>query len=133
MVTEVVSFGTITPAGSANRKPGASENAAAQSQDQQKPVEATAFESSLASQEQKAAAEREQKEREKDRQAPQLDSLALDSTRLSILQDAASKRFVYRGLNVVTKEVERQYPSESELRRSALLRELRGSFIDELS
>ena len=132
MVTEVVSFGTVNPAGSANRKPAATENSAAPGSGEQN-AEAAAF-AAQANREQKAAVEREQKEREKERTSPQLDTaLALDSTRLSILQDAGSKRFVYRGLNVVTKEVERQYPTDSELRRSALLRELRGSFIDELS
>lgn len=132
MVTEVVSFGTVNPAGSANRKPAATDESAAPASGQQN-AEATAL-AAQANQEQKANAEREQKQREQERTSPQLDTaLAIDSTRLSILQDANSKRFVYRGLNVVTKEVERQYPSDSELRRSALLRELRGSFVDELS
>lgn len=132
MVTEVVSFGTINPAGSASRKPAATDQSAAPAGTQES-AEATAF-AAPANKEQKAAAEREQKDREQEPTSPQLDAaLAIDSTRLSILQDAGSKRFVYRGLNVVTKEVERQYPTESELRRSAMLRELRGSFVDELS
>jgi hypothetical protein len=55
----------------------------------------------------------------------------LGGTRLSILQDTATERFVYRGVNSVTKEVERQFPSDAELARSAFLRELQGSFVDE--
>ena len=35
----------------------------------------------------------------------------LGGARLSILQDSATDHFVYRGINLITKEVERQYPS----------------------
>ena len=55
----------------------------------------------------------------------------LGGTRLSILQDSTTERFVYRGLNSITKEVERQFPTESELARSAFLQEIKGSFVDE--
>jgi len=55
----------------------------------------------------------------------------LGGTRLSILQDSATQRFVYRGVNAVTKEVERQFPTDAELARSAFLQEIRGSKIDE--
>jgi len=55
----------------------------------------------------------------------------LGGTRLSILQDSTTERFVYRGLNSITKEVERQFPTEAELARSAFLREIKGSFVDE--
>lgn len=55
----------------------------------------------------------------------------LGGTRLSILQDTATERFVYRGVNAVTKEVERQFPSDADLARSAFLQELRGSVLDE--
>lgn len=57
----------------------------------------------------------------------------LGGTRLSILQDSTTERFVYRGLNSITKEVERQFPTESELAVSAFLREIKGSFVDEKS
>ena len=55
----------------------------------------------------------------------------LGGTRLSILQDPATERFVYRGLNSITKEVEDQYPSEKELATSAFLREVRGTLVNE--
>jgi len=57
----------------------------------------------------------------------------LGGTRLSILQDSTTERFVYRGLNSITKEVERQFPTESELAVSAFFREIKGSFVDEQS
>jgi hypothetical protein len=55
----------------------------------------------------------------------------LGGTRLSILQDTVTERFVYRGVNAVTKEVERQFPSDADLARSAFLRKIQGSFVDE--
>jgi len=70
--------------------------------------------------------------KEEPRRKPVGSSLAdLGGTRLSILQDSTTERFVYRGLNSVTKEVERQFPTEADLARSAFLREIKGSFVDE--
>ena len=54
----------------------------------------------------------------------------LDGRRLSILQDRESQRFVYRGVNASTHEIEAQYPSESDLARGAVLRDLAGTFFD---
>jgi hypothetical protein len=55
----------------------------------------------------------------------------LGGTRLSILQDPATERFVYRGLNSITKEVEGQFPSEKELATSTFFREIKGTLVDE--
>ena len=72
--------------------------------------------------------------KEEPRRKPVGSSLAdLGGTRLSILQDSTTERFVYRGLNSITKEVERQFPTESELAVSAFFREIKGSFVDEQS
>ncbi len=81
---------------------------------------------------QNANDEAQEEPKEEPRRKPVGSSLAdLGGTRLSILQDSATARYVYRGLNAVTKEVERQFPSESELARSAFLQEIKGSFVDE--
>ena len=59
------------------------------------------------------------------------DSLAdLGGTRLSLLQDPATERFVHRGLNSITKEGGRQYASEKELVTSVFLREVKGARVD---
>jgi len=79
-----------------------------------------------------AQEEPKEEPKEEQRRRPVGSSLAdLGGTRLSILQDTATARYVYRGLNAVTKEVERQFPTESELARSAFLQEIKGSFVDE--
>ncbi|MEK9945052.1 MAG: hypothetical protein VW999_03605 [Alphaproteobacteria bacterium] len=81
---------------------------------------------------QNANDEAQDEPKEEPRRKPVGSSLAdLGGTRLSILQDSTTERFVYRGLNSVTKEVERQFPTEADLARSAFLREIKGSFVDE--
>lgn len=75
---------------------------------------------------QNATDDAEDKRKEAPRQKPARPSLAdLGGTRLSILQDEASERFVYRGIDAETREVVRQVPSEAELARAAYLRQLR--------
>ena len=54
-----------------------------------------------------------------------------DRLRLGILLHEDTGRFVYRGINSTTQEVERQYPPEDVLRRLAYLRELSGKLIDQ--
>ena len=81
---------------------------------------------------QNANDEAQDEPKEEPRRKPVGSSLAdLGGTRLSILQDSTTERFVHRGLNSVTKEVERQFPTEADLARSAFLREIKGSFVDE--
>jgi hypothetical protein len=81
---------------------------------------------------QNANDEAQDEPKEEPRRKPVGSSLAdLGGTRLSILQDSTTERFVYRGLNSITKEVERQFPTEADLARSAFLREIKGSFVDE--
>ena len=64
---------------------------------------------------------------------PSVSSLVdLGGRRLSILQDKPTQRFVYRGLNKVTREVERQIPTDDELERIAFLRKLSGRNIDKV-
>ena len=50
--------------------------------------------------------------------------------RLSIGHDDDAGRFFYQALDSVTHEVERQYPPEADLKRSALLKEYLGSLIN---
>jgi hypothetical protein len=76
-------------------------------------------------------AQDEPKEEEPRRKSVGSSLADLGGTRLSILQDSTTERFVYRGLNSITKEVERQFPTEADLARSAFLREIKGSFVDE--
>jgi hypothetical protein len=57
----------------------------------------------------------------------------LGGTRLSILQDPATERFFYRGLNSITKEVAGRSLSEKELATSVFLREIRGALVDEIT
>ena len=81
---------------------------------------------------QNANDEAQDEPKEEPRRKPVGSSLAdLGGTRLSILQDSTTERFEYRGLNSITKEVERQFPTEADLARSAFLREIKGSFVDE--
>jgi hypothetical protein len=81
---------------------------------------------------QNANDEAQDEPKEEPRRKPVGSSLAdLGGTRLSILQDSTTERFVYRGLNSITKEVERQFPTEADLARSAFLQEIKGSFVDE--
>ena len=59
------------------------------------------------------------------------DALAdLSGTRLSILQDQVTERFVDRGFNAITEEFEGQYPSEKELASSVFLQEISGTRVD---
>lgn len=59
------------------------------------------------------------------------DSLAdLGGTRLSILQDPATERFVHRALNLITKEGGGGYPLEQELITSVPLGEVKGAHVD---
>ena len=55
----------------------------------------------------------------------------LGGAQLSILQDPATERFVYRGSNLIAKEVEGQFPSEKELANSAFFREIKRTLVDE--
>ena len=50
--------------------------------------------------------------------------------RLSIGRDDDAERFVYRALDSVTHEVERQYPPDADLKRSALLKEYLGGLVN---
>ena len=50
--------------------------------------------------------------------------------RLSIGHDDDAGRFVYRALDSVTHEVERQYPPDADLKRSALLKEYLGGLVN---
>lgn len=52
------------------------------------------------------------------------------SATLSVLINEAANRFVYRGLDQVTREIRNQYPSDEELRRLAFLRDFRGRNFD---
>jgi uncharacterized FlaG/YvyC family protein len=52
------------------------------------------------------------------------------NNRLSIGIDSGADRFVYKAFNVLTREVERQYPPESALKRSAMLKEYLGQIVD---
>jgi hypothetical protein len=54
-----------------------------------------------------------------------------DSTHLSIGRDDAAGRYVYRGIDGATQEVQKQWPSEEQLKRIAMLRELTGRIVDE--
>ena len=61
------------------------------------------------------------------------ESVTVRDRRLSISLDDKAQRFVFRGLNSVTGEVERQFPSEATLKRSAFLREFVGRMVDKLA
>lgn len=52
---------------------------------------------------------------------------------LSIAHDDAANRYVYRGVDNSTKEVQGQWPSEQSLKQIALLREMSGQLFDEES
>ena len=47
-----------------------------------------------------------------------------------MLINEAADRFVYRGLDQVTREVRNQYPSDEELKRLAFFRDFRGRTFD---
>lgn len=50
---------------------------------------------------------------------------------LSIGHDARADRYVYKGVDGLTQEVQKQWPSEEQLKRIAKLRELTGRIVDE--
>jgi hypothetical protein len=54
------------------------------------------------------------------------------ATQLSIGLDQKAKRYVYKGIDGKTQEVQKQWPSEEQLKRIAKLRELTGQIVDEL-
>ena len=61
--------------------------------------------------------------------AQRIEGLIASST-LSVLINEAAGRFVYRGLDQVTREVRNQYPTDEELRRLAFFRDFRGRNFD---
>ncbi len=65
------------------------------------------------------------------REAPaeRVDGLIASST-LSVLLNESANRFVYRGLDQVTREVRNQYPTDEELRQLAFFRDFRGRAFD---
>ena len=79
---------------------------------------------------------REKAERPTESDAPEAPAPAerveglIASSTLSVLINEAADRFVYRGLDQVTREVRNQYPSDEELRRLAFLRDFRGQNFD---
>jgi len=60
-------------------------------------------------------------------------SASINERRLSISRDDNSQRFVFRGVNAKTGEVERQFPSDADLKRSAMLRNFMGRLIDRIA
>lgn len=56
-----------------------------------------------------------------------------DALSLSIAVDSNVDRYVYRGLNTSTREVERQWPTEEALRQMAVFREMMGRVLDKSS
>jgi uncharacterized FlaG/YvyC family protein len=52
---------------------------------------------------------------------------------LSIQRNEEVQRYVYRGLNPETREVERQWPTEEALRQMTVFREMMGRVLDESS
>lgn len=62
------------------------------------------------------------------------DEVVTDATakgkRVTVGLDNDAGRFVYKALDAVTQEVERQYPPEADLKRSALLKEFLGSLVN---
>ena len=61
--------------------------------------------------------------------AQRIEGLIASST-VSVLINEAANRFVYRGLDPVTREVRNQYPTDEELRRLAFFRDFRGRNFD---
>lgn len=54
----------------------------------------------------------------------------IDSVSLSIMRNDEVNRFVYRGMNRSTNEVERQWPTEEALRQMTVFRDMIGKVID---
>jgi len=52
---------------------------------------------------------------------------------LSIQRNEEVQRYVYRGVNPATREVERQWPTEEALRQMTVFREMMGRVLDESS
>lgn len=83
-----------------------------------------------------AAAKKVEEERDETaREAGTRDELAgnslVESSSLTVLLNEEADRFVYRSLDLSTRELIRQYPSESELRRTAFFRDSRGTLFDQ--
>ena len=53
-----------------------------------------------------------------------------DSVSLSIMRNDEVNRYVYRGLNRSTQEVERQWPTEEALRQMVVFRDVMGKVFD---
>jgi uncharacterized FlaG/YvyC family protein len=60
-----------------------------------------------------------------DNPAPKIDSVSL-----SIMRNDEVNRFVYRGMNRSTQEVERQWPTEEALRQMTVFRDMMGKVFD---
>jgi len=58
---------------------------------------------------------------------------AKDAVRLSIMRNDEVNRYVYRGLNSSTREVERQWPTEEALRQMTVFRDMVGKVVDKSS
>jgi hypothetical protein len=69
---------------------------------------------------------------EKDLPDQRAESPAPPPSRLSIGHDDAANRYVYRGVDGATKEVQKQWPTEEQLKRIAKLREMSGQIVDEI-
>ena len=52
-------------------------------------------------------------------------------SKLGIYRNDEVERYVYKGVNQTTKEVERQWPTEEALRQMAVFREMMGRVLDE--
>ena len=77
-----------------------------------------------------ADAEKQQpKEEAKNRPVEQ----SVQNTQLSIAHDTAADRYVYQDVEQASREVRDQWPSEQDLKRIALLRELTGKIVDKES
>ncbi len=59
-----------------------------------------------------------------------LAALAPDNTRLSIVHDEATGRYVFKSINQETGEVIRQYPTEDMLSQIARMRQVAGLTVD---
>lgn len=80
-----------------------------------------------ASEKKEAAAEKvEAKEARVERQLADL-----GGTRLAILHDEDAERFVYQTVDAISKEVERQYPTEQDLERISRFHAQAGQVFDE--
>lgn len=62
--------------------------------------------------------------------APSLAAITPPNTRLSIVHDETTNRYVFKSVDPDTGEVIRQYPTEQMLRQIARIREITGLTVD---